>query len=274
MWYNADGSYNGFIHTLTEGRCADMPMGHDDKYRKDGKRWYSGAKDKSQMNFWFSVMDAYELETAGYYLYEYEINEYWKDDIQVYFTQEGVISQTRIPIDTMFDISSIKYTGVLNNKTEVTEYYIKGFFEKYRPLSNFDTTKFIMDGITFKSAEHALQYYKTDCSEWKEKILNTPTPAKAKEYGHQCPMKDEWEDTKVKIVQEILYNKFSQNAHLRAFLLNTGFKYLEETNNWGDDFWGVYNGAGKNMMGKALMIVRTRLLAERLVMRRMGVANV
>jgi len=43
---------------------------------------------------------------------------------------------------------------------------------------------------------------------------------------------------------------------LRHLLIATGDSYLEETNTWNDQFWGVCDGEGKNMLGKFLMKVR------------------
>ena len=47
-----------------------------------------------------------------------------------------------------------------------------------------------------------------------------------------------------------------------ARLLETGDVYLEETNTWGDVFWGVCNGKGENMLGQVLMLIRDELKAE------------
>jgi predicted NAD-dependent protein-ADP-ribosyltransferase YbiA (DUF1768 family) len=42
-------------------------------------------------------------------------------------------------------------------------------------------------------------------------------------------------------------------------LLATGDTYLEETNTWGDIWFGVCNGIGKNYLGKMLMEIREAL---------------
>lgn len=58
-------------------------------------------------------------------------------------------------------------------------------------------------------------------------------------------------------MMEIVFNKFIQNRSLKEKLLDTGNKYLEETNWWKDDFWGVdIKIGGKNNLGKILMKVR------------------
>ena len=46
------------------------------------------------------------------------------------------------------------------------------------------------------------------------------------------------------------------DSHLYAMLKATGDAVLVEGNWWRDDFWGVYEGKGQNILGKILMIVR------------------
>lgn len=58
---------------------------------------------------------------------------------------------------------------------------------------------------------------------------------------------------------EICLAKFSQNENLKARLLETGDKHLEEGNTWGDKIWGTVNGEGENNLGKILMRVRAEL---------------
>jgi hypothetical protein len=105
MWYNRDGSYNGFVHTLTEGKTADLPMGFCERFGKDGYRWYSAAIDVASMNYWFSPLDAFELKQAGYELYQFEVTQYIIEEFQVSFTREGVVGRTPIPWESIYDLS-------------------------------------------------------------------------------------------------------------------------------------------------------------------------
>lgn len=57
-------------------------------------------------------------------------------------------------------------------------------------------------------------------------------------------------------MEALVLLKFAQNSDLRYRLLRTGDAYLEETNNWGDKFWGVCDGEGENHLGKIIMKVR------------------
>lgn len=135
---------------------------------------------------------------------------------------------------------------------------IYGFYGKYRPLSNFDTTPFTYGGFTFKSSEHAFHFYKTYGS-WSREILKADTPSLAKQLGRKCPMRKDWDDVKIGIMEEILFAKFNQNQHLKDLLMSTGDKYLEETNDWNDTYWGVCNGKGNNHLGKILMNIRGKI---------------
>ena len=59
----------------------------------------------------------------------------------------------------------------------------------------------------------------------------------------------------------IVFDKFWRNPTLKQRLLATGQRYLEETNHWGDLYYGVdyRTGKGQNVLGQILMKVRTCL---------------
>lgn len=54
----------------------------------------------------------------------------------------------------------------------------------------------------------------------------------------------------------VVFDKFARNKELRDKLLFTNDKYLEETNDWNDKYWGICNGIGENNLGKILMGIR------------------
>lgn len=57
--------------------------------------------------------------------------------------------------------------------------------------------------------------------------------------------------------------KLSQNNDLADQLLATDERVLEETNGWGDRFWGVVDGEGGDVLGKVLMDTHERLRRAR-----------
>ena len=87
-----------------------------------------------------------------------------------------------------------------------------------------------------------------------------PTPGKAKRYGQKIsPLQVTWDWHKANIMRDLLTLKFADPV-LRQKLIDTDPKELEETNSWGDTFWGVCNGVGQNVLGVQLMSVRHTLM--------------
>lgn len=85
--------------------------------------------------------------------------------------------------------------------------------------------------------------------------MSAPTPKKAKQRGRQVVLIPDWEDEKLEIMFDLVRMKF-EDRELRERLLATGDEELIEGNWWGDTFWGVCKGEGKNALGKILMTVR------------------
>ena len=113
--------------------------------------------------------------------------------------------------------------------------------------------------ISYRSAEHAYQTSKTNRPAERKKIRRAATPGAAKKLGRQATLREGWDITKVGVMQAIVKAKFVQNPELRRKLLATGDEQLVEGNWWGDTFWGVCNGEGKNHLGRILMEVREEL---------------
>lgn len=132
---------------------------------------------------------------------------------------------------------------------------IKGFNEEYRWLSNYFPCTVMWKGLIFKSSEAAYQAAKSlDPKEWVR--FSNMGAGTSKKEGKKIQIRDDWEDVKIKIMGDIVMDKFLRNLDLREKLLATGDKFLEETNWWGDTFWGVCKGKGQNHLGKVLMAVR------------------
>jgi N-glycosidase YbiA len=138
---------------------------------------------------------------------------------------------------------------------------VKGFFGEYRWMSNFHKCAIWYEGLGFPSTENAYVYAKIDPSQrknWWElsTFLMSCEPHEAKKIGRTIPLRDDWEEVKYDVMSSVVFDKFYRHVDLRHELLATGDKYLEETNHWGDKFWGVCDGKGKNSLGKILMGVR------------------
>jgi predicted NAD-dependent protein-ADP-ribosyltransferase YbiA (DUF1768 family) len=92
--------------------------------------------------------------------------------------------------------------------------------------------------------------------------FKTCSPYEAKKNWKNFTLVDEsaadWDNRKLKVMEILVWKKFSVDEDLRKKLTDTGDKYLEELNWWGDTFWGVdIKKGGENNLGKILMKIRS-----------------
>jgi ribA/ribD-fused uncharacterized protein len=127
-----------------------------------------------------------------------------------------------------------------------------------RFLSNFYPANIVYEGIRYPSSEHAYQAAKTLDQGVRKQIAIASTPGQAKRFGQKVPVRKDWDLVKRRIMKEILELKFNIPS-LRDKLLETDVLYLEETNTWGDRYWGVCKGSGQNHLGHILMEIRNDL---------------
>lgn len=142
---------------------------------------------------------------------------------------------------------------------------IKGFFGEYSWLSNFHPCKIVVtiaDGMEFSlpSVENAYQAMKFDQNEWHK--FENITAYEAKKLARKLPGftgDSIWLQMREFYMHSFNLQKYLQHPELKSKLLATGDKYLEETNYWRDQYWGVCNGVGANTLGKILMDIRKGL---------------
>jgi len=145
------------------------------------------------------------------------------------------------------------FEGVVHDEKSIC-----GFVAEYRWLSNFFLCRVEWQGRIYGSSEAAYQSAKYPPAE-RDAFLSLD-PDAAKKLSRKKPYDTAaWEIRKEQCMREIVWAKFSQNPELAAKLRATGVRRLEETNWWGDKFWGVCQGEGKNVLGLMLMETRDRL---------------
>lgn len=136
-----------------------------------------------------------------------------------------------------------------------TDTEIKGFYGEYEFLSNFYPCHVEYEKQVYQSSEAAYQAAKTlDLT--KRIKFQAISANESKKMGRSLQLRPNWDNDKYKIMSDILIAKFEFNPGLKVKLLKTGDKYLEETNYWGDTYWGVCEGEGQNVLGKLLMRIR------------------
>lgn len=134
----------------------------------------------------------------------------------------------------------------------------------YGVFSNFYVCNIEYNGLVYRNSEAAFQAQK-DISRASE--FTNLSPLSAKRLGRSVKLRPDWEEIKYFVMIDVLRAKFSQNEELKNILLNTGNEeIIEDTTSWHDNTWGscecarCYKKAGLNLLGNALMEVRSELM--------------
>jgi ribA/ribD-fused uncharacterized protein len=141
--------------------------------------------------------------------------------------------------------------------------------------SNFYPCKIIFNNLEYISSEQLYMarkaLYFNDLISF-EKILKTKKPLDAKKLGKKVKdfSKEKWDLVCLEIMEECCFAKFNQNEDLKKELLSNN-KILVEASPY-DGIWGVKlaenddrildekNWQGQNLLGKALMNVRNKIM--------------
>lgn len=136
---------------------------------------------------------------------------------------------------------------------------ITTFRGTYFFLSNFYPAEVYFQGLYYPSSEHAYQAAKTVLVEERRVIQSAKTGAEAKKLGKQVTVQPGWDALKLPVMERLVRDKFFRHPELGRALLSTGDASIIEENYWGDTFWGICKGKGRNELGRILMDVRTLL---------------
>jgi predicted NAD-dependent protein-ADP-ribosyltransferase YbiA (DUF1768 family) len=139
---------------------------------------------------------------------------------------------------------------------------IHGFFGPYFFLSNKQKC-FIPDRevstVIYLNTECAYQASKFSDKEIRKQFVDLSCEkaiGKVAELAYS--QRETWMSVRLVEMERVLRIKFHHSA-LAAKLKATGSKDLREDNHWKDIFWGFWNGAGENNLGKILMNIRSEI---------------
>lgn len=133
--------------------------------------------------------------------------------------------------------------------------------DEYGEFSNFAAYPIRIGKRTWPTTEHYFQAMKFKSKFDQDEIRKANSPMLAARMGRdrKRTLRKDWESAKVNVMRDALVSKFTQHEELGELLLGTGdAKIIEHTAN--DDYWGDGgDGRGRNMLGRLLVDVRTRL---------------
>lgn len=137
---------------------------------------------------------------------------------------------------------------------------IQGFTGQWAFLSNLYPSPVEWNNFLFPCVENAFQAAKTDDSEQWRHLAQLP-PDEAAVFGRSLILRPGWDAQRLAVMTALLELKFEIPA-LRRHLLATAPRELVNQNWWGDRYWGRVKDQGENHLGRLLMQLRDRLLAE------------
>lgn len=149
-------------------------------------------------------------------------------------------------------------------------------YSHYSPQSNHHPAPFMFDEERFAHMEQFLAYTRAKFADNRmliHQIMSTDDPLDHSRFlrsMHNNGMEGRWRENLLDQLDAGLIEKFAQNKTPKDFLIDTGSRYIGEATT--DTFWGIWMSIGNkrvfnrntwangNVMGKALMSVRSRLL--------------
>lgn len=188
--------------------------------------------------------------------------------------------ETAVEASTETKTEPVKRKRIVKAPTEPLP-EILFFFSKEpenKEFSNFYETNFKLDGVDYKSAEHAFEAVKAKTFGDEDsfaKILKAKSAQSAKSFGNKVKdfKEDLWKEKQDEVMKSILRAKFTQNLELRKKLLDSADKRLANADSR-DKYWGIGTSAntemakdpkkwkGENKLGNMLEELRTEIKAE------------
>ena len=159
----------------------------------------------------------------------------------------------------MIELEQYRDRWLREKMDEVIGFYPREFY----PFDNFSSFKVEWNGYLFASVEEAYQAasFMGSDEELVEKIKKSHSADEAQRiaYANRDKRREDWDDVKISIMEELLRLKIEQNPYVKKKLLQTE-DYMIVEDSPKDDFcgWGP-NRNGQNNLGKLWMKLREEL---------------
>ncbi len=142
-----------------------------------------------------------------------------------------------------------------------------GFFPReFYCLDNYSAFKIEYDGWTYGTVEEAYQAsaFKDVAPNIVEQIRHAKSPYEAKQISraNSDKKRPDWDEKKLKVMDELLHEKVKQHPYVKEMLLKTK-DYMIVEDSPKDTYWGWGpNRDGENNMGKLWMKIRDEIIKE------------
>jgi hypothetical protein len=107
LWYDNKGNfcfYKGIGSLDDSCKTKELPMDYDERYRQDGRMWFSSCTNQEDLTHWFSKEDARKLQEKGFKFYKYLATEYHEYPMETVFIKDTCIDRVEIDINEFFKL--------------------------------------------------------------------------------------------------------------------------------------------------------------------------
>ena len=120
LWYNGSGEwcFEEGIGSIEGCKTKTLPMDYDERYKQDGRNWFSSCSKKEDLMHWYSLDDAKKLIAKGFVFTRYLATEYHEYEQQTVFIKDTALYREEIDIFELFD-SEIKMQKVNEDKDAI-----------------------------------------------------------------------------------------------------------------------------------------------------------
>lgn len=104
LWYDGNGKwcFESGIGSIDGCKTKTLPMDYDERYKQDGRNWFSSCSKKEDLLHWYSLEDAKKLISNGFVFTRYLATEYHEYDQQTVFIKETSLYREEIDIFELF----------------------------------------------------------------------------------------------------------------------------------------------------------------------------
>lgn len=105
LWYNGNGNwcFEIGIGSIDGCKTKTLPMDYDERYKQDGRDWFSSCSKKEDLLHWYSLEDAEKLLANGFVFTRYLATEYHEYDLETVFIKETSINREVLDIFELFN---------------------------------------------------------------------------------------------------------------------------------------------------------------------------
>lgn len=102
LWYNSSGNYVFGINDAPNCSTKELPMGYDERYKQEGKDWFSSCSKIEDLTKWFSIENVVWLLDNGYVFTKYLAVDYHEYEFETVFLKETAIKRTVVSLEEVF----------------------------------------------------------------------------------------------------------------------------------------------------------------------------